>query len=142
MCREVTIPAGGLLRLSYGLHPARAEKAVGLRGAVRFTASLKADGGHELLVEDRTIDPLEGELWYETKVSLAEYAHRTVELCLDAQGVEGLADRQLGDLPLWEVPLIRPARRAEADMPSLEQKVSAREKMLLEQQLKALGYME
>ncbi len=142
MCREVTIPPDGLLKLSYGLHPGRVEKAISLDGSIRFTATLSTDGSHELLIEDNNIHPRSNRLWHETKVSLAEYAHRTVALCVHAEGTGGLTGLRLGTLPLWEVPVIRPAHRAEEYVPTVEQKVSAREKVLLEQQLKALGYME
>lgn len=142
MCSEVTIPPGGLLKLSYGLHPGRVEKAIALGGAVRFMATLKADGADELLVEDRIVRPRDDRLWLETKVSLAEYAHQVVELCVRVEGADRLAGRDVGALPLWEVPVIRPAHRTEEYVRTLEQKISTREKMLMEQQLKALGYME
>jgi outer membrane protein assembly factor BamB len=142
MCSEVTIPPGGLLKLSYGLDPGRIEKAIGLGGGVRFIATLKPDGADELIVEDRIIRPLQGEPWHEAKVSLEKYAHQALELCLRVEGTDGLAGQGLGSLPMWEVPIIRRAVRGEEYVPTVQQRVSAREKMLLEQQLKALGYME
>lgn len=135
-CRSILVPPDAILRFQYGID--RDPDDTGwLEG--RFRLWIRGGGTDRKLVDSNLSG--DADVWYRPRqtVNLKEFAYRTMNLCISAQVVEGDPDDR--DQLVWGNPFIDSTSQVPKG-PRAARKMTAQEKKLQEQQLKALGYVD
>ena len=136
-CRELVIPPDATVTFGYGLDDRELDDG---RVEVRFAATAREIGSERtVLLLDDVVRSGAPELWREATASLQGYAHRPVELCLDAQVRVAARGGDPARAILWGNPKIRSPYR---ETPVQRAEPSERERRLEEEQLRAIGYVQ
>ena len=135
-CRQLVIPPDAVLRLDYGLEQEYLEDRP---FAARFVAELRDEkSGITTPVLDEEVRSDQEQLARTLRVSLADRAMATTQLCLDAQPV-GDANGVSENAMVWLTPMIRRQPEIEA---GVELDLTRAEKILRERQLREIGYIQ
>jgi hypothetical protein len=144
ICRELLLPEGATLEISYGFDSEKLRTA-GPSAAATYLVTAEpvvgSTGAREVL---RDLLDLSGESWRSKTVDLSEYGNRVTRICLQAEAPGSAVDRPTEEFVYWTNPRIHAAddaRRQEAtdqepgDLTPEEQEVEM-------EHLRALGYVE
>jgi hypothetical protein len=143
-CRELIVPHGPTVGLSYGLDKSRLGRSK-LSVRFRFTArpvSGEDPGAGEISVlHEDTLSYDSDKLWRLKWIGLGPPAYRRIELCVDVD-VDGNVDADRAR----KIVAVENIRIASRDRPRLpkelrNRKLTAQERKIQEQQLEALGYV-
>ena len=135
-CRSILVPPGAILRFQYGIDR-DPEDTEWLEG--RFRLWIRGGGTDRKLVDSNLSG--DRDVWYRPRqtVNLREFAYRRMNLCISAQVIEGDPDDR--DQLVWGNPFIESTSQVPRG-PRASRKMTAQEKKLQEQQLRALGYVD
>jgi len=135
-CREILVPPNARLRVQYGIDRDSASTEL-LEG--RFRLWIKGGGVNRRIVDAHLVGGVD--TWYRSRAtySLQDLAYRKITMCISADVVGGDPDDR--DQLVWGNPFIESTSQHPRG-PRAARKMTAQEKKLQEQQLRALGYVD
>jgi len=145
MCRDLILPTLATLEVSYGLDPAALTEGGTSGVSAIFTMSISRKGSPEsvLLLEDR-VSSVDDSTWLTRTIPLSEYAYETTTLCIDVDRIDmdSTVVGEVSRVAVWENPSIVSSHTISLDVQAAVDSLSGREKEIMLQQLKALGYVD
>lgn len=143
-CRELIIPPGPTVGLSYGLDQSRLGRS---RLSARFRFTMRPitgnhpHGGEPILLHEDLVSSESEELWRQKWIGLGPPPYRRIELCVDVE-----VDGNVKPNRVWKIVAVENIRIDSRDRPRLPKefrswKLTPQERKVQEQQLKALGYI-
>jgi hypothetical protein len=143
-CRELIVPHGSTVGLSYGLDQSRLGRSK-LSARFRFTlrpvAGEEPDGGETTILHEDLVSYDSDELWRRKWIRLGPPPYRRVEMCVDVE-----VDGKVKADHVQKIVFVENIRIDSRDRPRLPKefrkwKLTPQERKIQEQQLKALGYV-
>ncbi len=138
-CRELLIPPGPIIRLSYGLDRSRLGNA-NVEATFRFTVR-ELDGGDTRVLLSDTVSSGSDQLWRVGFERLEIRAFRRAELCIDVTAAGNVSPERASRIAAVENPYIYAADRTIFPEELRDRELSPQERAIREQQLRALGYI-
>ena len=143
-CRELIVPHGPTIGLSYGLDRSRlgrSKLSARFRFTIRPLGEEDSDAGEATVLHEDVISSDSDKLWRRKWIGLGPPAYRRIELCVDVD-VDGDVDAERAQ----RIVAIENIRIDSRDRPRLpkelrHRKLTDQERKIQEQQLKALGYV-
>jgi hypothetical protein len=135
-CRELLMPVAPSLRVEFGFDENRIE---GRELLARFQLTVAIEGQPPETLMDVSVDTGDPKLWLRRSINLRRYELQRLTMCLSTS-VEG--DMGEGEQPAaWAIPLIQ-SRRYRIASVDRRQRITDQERLVREQNLEALGYVE
>jgi hypothetical protein len=129
--------------LAYGLHYRSGTDQNLPDYGVSFAVKMKREGEEKdmiLLADD--VSSNDETRWRSKKIQLYEYAYDTVRLCVKAELVGDLGEKDARRLVLWENPAIVSERQPLIEREGTSRTVTPSEQGRTKQRLQALGYAD
>jgi hypothetical protein len=143
-CRELVIPPGPTVGLSYGLDQSRlgrSELSARFRFTMRPITGDNPEAGETVLLHEDVVSSESDEPWRRKWVGLGPPPYRRIELCVDVE-----VDGNVKANRIRKIVAVENVRIDSRDRPRLPKKfrswtLTSQERENQEQQLKALGYI-
>jgi len=134
-CRKLVIPPDATLKIDFGID----ESLLGDQSVrARFHLTITIDGRPKTLL-DETIDAVSDTLWQRKTFALDELAYKSVEMCIAIDDADGNG-MDLEQIAVWGAPVISSSTQRPT-LKATEERITAEERKLRDQQLEALGYV-
>jgi len=139
VCKRLWLPPAASVWFNYGFDRRLLQDE---RLTARFRAVLRVDGGEESRVLfDDPMDSRTDSVWRTRSASLADLAQRRVELCVLTQYGSELPRDRAEQIVVWESPKIW-SSDGRVYRPRPERRLTAEDEKQIEEQLRAIGYLQ